>query len=244
MKSQIYNLIILDESGSMGCITRQTISGCNETIDTIRVAQKDFEETQEHFVSIFAFQSGGNQPSRYLIKNAPIAEVENITSEQYSPCGCTPLYDAVGATLTDLKATTKDHPMAIGSVTIITDGMENSSHHYTLSKVAMMIEALKEMGWSFNFIGANIDVNAVANSLKIDNVMEFKQDDEGTAEMFRKEQSSRKAWLKRADAAIQYCCSASVCMETIPEELNKEYRKRMKKAAKNYFKSSEEETDK
>lgn len=35
MKSQIYNLIILDESGSMDCATGQTISGCNETLNTI-----------------------------------------------------------------------------------------------------------------------------------------------------------------------------------------------------------------
>ena len=36
MKQQIYNLIILDESGSMGCVTRQTLNGCNETLNTIR----------------------------------------------------------------------------------------------------------------------------------------------------------------------------------------------------------------
>ena len=27
--SEIYNLIILDESGSMDCVTRQTIAACN-----------------------------------------------------------------------------------------------------------------------------------------------------------------------------------------------------------------------
>ena len=36
--SEIYNLIILDESGSMDCVTRQTIAGCNETINTIKSA--------------------------------------------------------------------------------------------------------------------------------------------------------------------------------------------------------------
>ena len=39
MKTRIFNLIILDESGSMSCVKRQTIDGCNETINTIITAQ-------------------------------------------------------------------------------------------------------------------------------------------------------------------------------------------------------------
>ena len=62
--SEIYNLIILDESGSMSCVWEQTISGCNETINTIKAAQNKFAENQKHFVSIYAFQSAGNRPSR------------------------------------------------------------------------------------------------------------------------------------------------------------------------------------
>ena len=34
MSTQVYNLIILDENGSMGSIEKQTISGFNETIQT------------------------------------------------------------------------------------------------------------------------------------------------------------------------------------------------------------------
>ena len=71
MKTEIYNLIILDESGSMDCVKKQTISGCNETINTIRMAQEKYADTQLHYVSIFAFQSG-SVPSRYIIKNEPI----------------------------------------------------------------------------------------------------------------------------------------------------------------------------
>lgn len=47
-----------------------------------------------------------------------------------------------------------------------------------------MIEALKEMGWNFNFIGANIDVVETAQRYCIDNALEFQQDDAGTEEMF------------------------------------------------------------
>lgn len=202
MKTKIFNLIILDESGSMSHVTNQTISGCNETINTIVAAQERYASTQEHYVSIFVFQSNGNVPSRYLIKNVPAGKVKHITPGDYRPWGATPLYDAVGATLSDLKAVTHGEKLAVGSVTIITDGMENSSTGYTRAEVAKMIEALKELGWSFNFIGANIDVEATARSLNIDNSLEFKQDDEGTAEMFKRERSSRMGWLGRTNEVM------------------------------------------
>lgn len=40
MKTKIFNLIILDESGSMESIKQQAITGVNETIQTIRNAAK------------------------------------------------------------------------------------------------------------------------------------------------------------------------------------------------------------
>ena len=231
MKTEIYNLIILDESGSMDCVRNQTISGCNETINTIRAAQEKFADTQEHYVSIYVFQANQSVPSRYLIKNRPIAETAHINAEQYEPWGTTPLYDAVGQTLADLKAVVKEKELAIGSVTIITDGMENASRHYTLEKVAKMIDALKETGWSFNFIGANIDVKGTAASLGIDNALEFQQDEAGTEAMFEHERSSRMKYYERADMALG--CAP-------PDAKGKSNRQKLydslKEAALDYFK--------
>ena len=38
MKTKVFNLIILDESGSMSYIERQALNGLNETLQTIRRA--------------------------------------------------------------------------------------------------------------------------------------------------------------------------------------------------------------
>ena len=40
MKQRVFNLIILDESGSMTTIEKQAVDGVNETVQTIRAAQK------------------------------------------------------------------------------------------------------------------------------------------------------------------------------------------------------------
>ena len=198
-KQTIYNLIILDESGSMSGITHQTITGCNETIDTIKAAAEKFSETQEHFVSIFAFQCKGYRKSRYILKNVPAKDVKHITNEDYEPSGCTPLNDAVGSTLTDLEATVKDYKNELASVTIITDGYENASQIYSLEQVRALIKSLKEMGWNFNFIGANIDAQATARSYNIDNHLQFEQSAEGTKAMFRRESSGKFRYLDKLD---------------------------------------------
>ncbi len=201
MKQKIYNLIVLDESGSMDCIRTQTINGCNETINTIKAAQNKFEATQEHFVSIYVFQKNTNKPSRYLIKNMPAGKVHHIGPNDYEPYGGTPLNDAVGSTLIDLFTTIKNEQSATGSVTIITDGEENASEKYTTNQVANMIEQYKELGWNFNFIGANINVEQVAMSLNIENHIVFEQTIEGTAAMFEKERKSRMNYLGRIHEA-------------------------------------------
>ena len=40
-EQRVFNLIILDESGSMETIAEQAVSGLNETFQTISAAQKD-----------------------------------------------------------------------------------------------------------------------------------------------------------------------------------------------------------
>lgn len=238
MKSKIYNLIILDESGSMFDVKTQTINGCNETINTIRAAQEEFAETQEHLVSIFAFQDGC-RPSRYLIKNVPATAVDHISEKDYEPGGMTPLYDAVGATLVDLKVSVNDEPTSIGNVTIITDGEENSSKEYTREKVAKMIDGLKEIGWSFNFIGANIDVKRAAANLHIDNSLEFQQDDRGTQEMFARERRSRMGWFGRTHAVMGKLTDA----DCATPEGREQYYSCMRKTSANYFDEDKEKKD-
>ncbi len=225
MKTKVYNLIILDESGSMSCVTKQTINGCNETINTIKSTQQKYAANQEHYISIYAFQSNGNVPSRYLVKNIPASAAEHISDSDYSPWGATPLYDAVGSCLSELKLMANKGTDVLASVTIITDGEENSSTQYTQHKVHGMISQLKELGWNFNFIGANIDVKATAQALAIDedNAISFDQSEEGTQQMFSNLAKSHACYFD--DVA---------CNEAAPMSAEEKIEVR-KKASKGFF---------
>lgn len=187
MKTTIFNLIILDESGSMSRFTKATISGCNEIISTARIAAQKNPETQHHLLSIYSFCGNGYEPSRYLIKNAAPEEAPELTEKIYHPGGNTPLLDAVGSTLTDLEAIASTHEDATGIITIMTDGYENSSRQYSWEQVAKIIDRFKEMGWTVNLIGANVDIETMSKQMRISrgNAICYEQDHEGTANMWK-----------------------------------------------------------
>lgn len=187
-----YNLIILDESGSMACVAAQTINGCNETLTTIRKAESEDALTQ-NYVSIFCFDSDLKH-SRYIVENTAIENVEFITEEDYQPGGGTPLNDAIGHTCSRLHTLIKDDKSASVVVTIITDGEENSSTHFTHAQVKSLIEQLKEEGWVFTFIGANIDAKATAMSFSIESSFQFVQTEEGMNKMWELERKSRERY--------------------------------------------------
>ncbi len=189
----VYNVIILDKSGSMSNITRQAIDGVNETIGSIKSAQEKNQD-QKHLVTLVAF-CGCEQ--RIIYDNVPVDEIAPLTSKDYRPCCMTPLYDAIGTTISRVHAIKSRNHDSLALVTIITDGYENASREYSLAAIKSLIESYKEQGWQFTYIGADHDVEQVAYSLKIDHHMQFDKTDAGTQAMFACERKSRSRWLNK-----------------------------------------------
>lgn len=195
-KAHIYNLIIVDESGSMSSLREATLSGVNETIETIRAAQKEFADTQRHWLTLVTFDSGGNRMDvRTMIDCAPIEDVEDF--QNYWPSGCTPLYDAIGQSLTALKQHVEGDEDATGVVTVLTDGLENASHEWNANMVRKLIDQLKELGWSFSYMGSAHNVKEVSDLLSIKNVVEFSHDAMGTATSWMRESSAKHAFYDK-----------------------------------------------
>ncbi len=188
MKQRVFNLIILDESGSMSSIERQAVDGVNETIQTIRSAQRKHKE-QEHIVSLFTFNSDG---VKTIYDKTPAGETATLTADMYRPGCCTPLYDAMGIALTSLRKSVADNDAVL--VTIITDGEENASREYNASHIKSLVESLKSKGWLFTYIGANQDVRRTAATISITNTLSFSADEKGTEAMFMRENAARSRW--------------------------------------------------
>ena len=196
-KAHIYNLIIVDESGSMGGLVGVTVGGINETIGTIRTAQVDFADKQQHFLTLVCFdeRQGNVPPIRTHIDAMPIGSVSDF--HDYCPTGCTPLFDAMVESLTALHERIKDDENATGVVTVITDGLENASRKWSGEALRKLIEQLKEEGWTFSYMGSCHDVVEVTMKLSIDHVMAFDHDDLGASNSWHRDSSSKRAYYER-----------------------------------------------
>ena len=171
-------VFILDRSGSMSGLERDTIGGFNSMIE------KQKREEGEAVVSTVLFDSD----SVVIHDRLPLDKVPLMTEEEYFTRGCTALLDAVGGAIHHIGnvrkyAREEDVPEKTMFI-ITTDGYENASKRYDYDKVRKMIERQKEeCGWEFLFLGANIDAAAEAKRFGIsaDRAVDYLADAEGTA---------------------------------------------------------------
>ena len=187
---RVFNLIVVDESGSMCVIEKQALAGLNETIQTVKKVQDVHPDMEQH-ITIMTFDSGHK---RYIYDNVLAKDATMLSKKDYNPGGATPLYDAVGIAISRLNAITTDDDHVL--VTIITDGEANCSTEYSLNMIKTLIEKLKKHNWTFSFIGTdNLDVESMAKEMNIDNHLTFTEDAEGTAEMFATERACRMSFM-------------------------------------------------
>ena len=177
MKTRIFNLLILDESGNMYSIEKQAVDSVNETLQSVRAAQKKYED-QEHYVSFVTFNS---ESIRTVLDRVEAEKAEDIIQAQFNPRCSTPLYDAIGKSVMEPKKSVAENDKVL--VTIITDGYENCSVEYNQNSVKAMTEKLGKEGWTFAYIGANQDAKAVSHELGIKNAMNFDATEDGTIYM-------------------------------------------------------------
>lgn len=199
-KHQVHNLIILDESGSMESIKSSIISGFNELVQSIKGIQEQFPE-QEHFISMVSFNSSGNKMMHF---NDPVSKLNFIDASNYKPNACTPLYDAMGFSLSKLKQYLENKMEYNVLVTILTDGEENASKEFTGIAIKNLIDELSLGNWTFTYVGADHDVEKMAKSLSIKNTMTFDKNKGDIQRMFKEDRSGRVAYSRKIGEGLDF----------------------------------------
>ena len=192
-KHQVHNLIILDESGSMQPIKTTIIQGFNELVQTIQGIEKQFPE-QEHFISFVSFNSLRQKLLHFI---EPASKLKKLNNKSYYPDALTPLFDAMGFSINKLKQSLQGQTDYNVLVTILTDGEENASKEFSGNAIKKLVEELKEIRWTFTYIGTDHDVEKIAQSLSIHNTMSFSKSEAGIKDMFMKEQSARAIFSEK-----------------------------------------------
>ena len=175
-------VFILDRSGSMAGLERDTIGGYNSMIE------KQKKEDGEALVSTVLF----DDRCEVLHDRVNLRDIKPITEKDYYVRGMTALLDAMGEAITHIGnvhkyARAEDRPEHTIFI-ITTDGMENSSRRYSYDKVKKLVERQqKKYGWEFLFLGANMDAITEAGKfgIKADHATNYVCDEKGTQINYR-----------------------------------------------------------
>lgn len=206
---------ILDKSGSMSGLEKDTIGGFNAML------RKQREVAGECRITTVLFDD------RYelLHDRVDIRAVRELTEKEYFVGGSTALIDAIGRTIDKLvnvqKNTAEEYRAEKVMVVIITDGQENSSREYPRQKVKAMIEQEKEKyGWEFVFLGANIDAVQTAGQFGISSnrAVDYVPDSAGTTLNF----------AVMSEAVAEYR-QASIISDSHLERIRRDMKKRGKR---------------
>jgi len=169
---------ILDRSGSMSGLEKDTIGGYNSFLE------KQKKEDGDAVVTTVLFDDKYDMVHDHV----DIKKVKPLTNKEYFARGMTALLDAIGKTINHVG---NRHKYALDSevpgktiVVITTDGFENASREFNSDKVKSMIEhQKKKYGWEFLFLGANIDAVETAKNFGITRefAVTYEADEDGTA---------------------------------------------------------------
>lgn len=203
-KKQTELVFILDKSGSMSGLEKDTIGGYNAMLHKQQV------EEGEALVTTVLF----NDQYDLLHDAVQLQEVEKLTEADYQVGGMTALLDAIGHTIQQVaRRQIVDEVENKVLFVITTDGMENSSKEFTAEKVKKMIAQQKEHAqWEFIFLGANIDAVSEAEKFGINQqfAVNYHADEAGVqtnfdaihevAASFRKGEAVKETWKERIEA--------------------------------------------
>lgn len=197
MNNNLTELVfILDKSGSMSGLEKDTIGGFNSMLE------KQRKEDGDVLISTVLF----DDRMQVLHDRAGLNKIKNLTDKDYRVGGSTALLDALGKSIKHInkiqKSLPEDQRPAKTMFVITTDGQENSSREYSYDRIKKMVEKKQEKKrWEFLFLGANMDAISAAASIGIraDRASNFHCDAVGTAVNF-KALSRAVSRIRQADA--------------------------------------------
>lgn len=161
-------VFLLDRSGSMSGIEKDTIGGYNSYIDSQR--GKNVKVTTILF----------DDKYEVLHNREDIDSIKKLTNKDYYVRGCTALLDAIGKTIREMEDKNPNKVIFI----ITTDGYENASTKYNKSQIKELISVHKD--WKFMYIGADIDSYSEGRSLGIKDefIANYKKTDRGISKLY------------------------------------------------------------
>ncbi|MEL6955808.1 MAG: vWA domain-containing protein [Pseudomonadota bacterium] len=150
--NEMHSYILLDRTGSMSGIWDEALTSVNAYATTVAEEREgETEDTLKTEITLAVFDHHNGMQFDVLRRNADADSWSEVTSEEASPRGMTPLFDAIGRTITMAE---EDNPER-AVIVIMTDGHENASQEFTRETAKAALDRAKEKGWEVIFLGAD-----------------------------------------------------------------------------------------
>lgn len=167
-KKTVDIVCVLDRSGSMDHLAKEVIGGFNSFINEQRKVKGKARVTLVLFDTEY----------KMVYDRIKLKHVPELTSDVYWARGMTALNDAIGKTIVNLKKKSK------GIFLIQTDGGENASREFTNDSVKRLVNKKEKKGWSFVYLGADIDAFGEGMSRGFGNTVQYGATVKGTNDMY------------------------------------------------------------
>jgi uncharacterized protein with von Willebrand factor type A (vWA) domain len=144
----IHSYILLDRTGSMEPIWSEALSSVNAYADGL--ASLDGGPRVDADITLAVFDAQDGLQFDVLRNSVDAGRWNDVTTNEVSPRGMTPLYDAIGRIVSLAE---KDRPEK-AIIVIMTDGEENSSTEMNNAAAKAALDRARAKGWEVVFLGA------------------------------------------------------------------------------------------
>ncbi|MEZ6013151.1 MAG: vWA domain-containing protein [Hyphomonas sp.] len=162
----VHSYILLDRTGSMSDIWEEALSSVNAYAASVGEADEgevdgaDIET--DVTLAVFDYQDG--MQFDVLRDGVKAEDWSNVTDDEASPRGMTPLFDAIGRMVNLAEADKPEKAVIV----IMTDGLENSSRELTKDGAKAALDRARAKGWEVLFLGAEFASFDDAESVGMD----------------------------------------------------------------------------
>lgn len=149
--TSVSSYILLDRTGSMAPIWDEALTSVNAYAAEVGTERDEAVDTVETSVTLAVFDAKDGLQFDVLRQNVEPGAWNAVTSDEVSPRGMTPLFDAIAQVVSLAESDAPEKAVIV----IMTDGEENSSREVTKEGAKAALDRVEAKGWEVVFLGAD-----------------------------------------------------------------------------------------
>ncbi len=149
-ESPMHAYILLDRTGSMSSIWDEALNSVNTYAVSLGTKEEGEKGDVDADVTLAVFDAQDGLQFDVLRKETSAKQWNEVTDDEASPRGMTPLFDAIGRIVNIAETDQPEKAVLV----IMTDGQENSSREITREGARAALDRARAKGWEVVFLGA------------------------------------------------------------------------------------------